>query len=141
MDRAALDCAIAFGISCGGYCPKGRLAEDGQIAAHYPMTEASRPDYELRTQLNVEHSDATIIIYFDALMGGTELTQQCCRRLKKPYLLVNADVNSVDQAVLDIQRFLINNDIHCINIAGPRASEQPVAYTYTRMLLFRVWSL
>ena len=30
-DRAALDFAIAHGIAHGGWCPRGRLAEDGQI--------------------------------------------------------------------------------------------------------------
>jgi hypothetical protein len=30
-DRAALDFAIARGIPHGGWCPRGRLAEDGTI--------------------------------------------------------------------------------------------------------------
>jgi len=31
VDRAALDAAIALGIPVGGWCPKGRRAEDGTI--------------------------------------------------------------------------------------------------------------
>ncbi|MGD9687665.1 MAG: putative molybdenum carrier protein, partial [Desulfobacter sp.] len=31
VDRAGLDAARAAGIPIGGYCPKGRLAEDGEI--------------------------------------------------------------------------------------------------------------
>jgi hypothetical protein len=33
-DRAALDWALSRGIECGGWCPKGRKAEDGRIAAN-----------------------------------------------------------------------------------------------------------
>ena len=33
VDRAALDVALSLGIPCGGWCPKGRLAEDGSIAS------------------------------------------------------------------------------------------------------------
>jgi hypothetical protein len=34
-DRAALDWAIKHGIAHGGWCPKGRRAEDGPIDAKY----------------------------------------------------------------------------------------------------------
>ena len=36
VDRAALDAAVASGIPVGGWCPKGRLAEDGAISRHLP---------------------------------------------------------------------------------------------------------
>ncbi len=32
VDRAALDVAIKFHIPHGGFCPKGRTAEDGVIS-------------------------------------------------------------------------------------------------------------
>ncbi|HPN84875.1 MAG TPA: putative molybdenum carrier protein, partial [Victivallales bacterium] len=38
-DRGGLDAAIALGIPHGGYCPKGRLAEDGTVPAKYNLTE------------------------------------------------------------------------------------------------------
>ena len=38
-DRAALDWALYRGIECGGWCPKGRKAEDGPIAKRYPLIE------------------------------------------------------------------------------------------------------
>ena len=31
VDRAALDVALELGIPCGGWCPRGRKAEDGPI--------------------------------------------------------------------------------------------------------------
>jgi len=53
VDRAALDVAMEVGIPCGGWCPKGRRAEDGRIPAHYPLQEASSKEYPLRTRLNL----------------------------------------------------------------------------------------
>ena len=53
VDRAALDVAMELGIPCGGWCPKGRRAEDGRIPGHYPLQEASSKEYPLRTRLNV----------------------------------------------------------------------------------------
>lgn len=38
-DRAALDWAIAHGIPHGGWCPPGRMAEDGVIDARYKLSE------------------------------------------------------------------------------------------------------
>jgi len=34
VDRAALHVALELGIPCGGWCPKGRKAEDGTISGH-----------------------------------------------------------------------------------------------------------
>jgi hypothetical protein len=38
-DRAALDWAIFRDIPHGGWCPKGRKAEDGKIPLEYQLTE------------------------------------------------------------------------------------------------------
>jgi len=39
-DRAALDWAIQNQIPHGGWCAKGRRAEDGRIPARYQLREA-----------------------------------------------------------------------------------------------------
>lgn len=49
VDRAALDVAIKLNIPVGGWCPKGRKAEDGTIDAKYPLRETKTSDYETRT--------------------------------------------------------------------------------------------
>ncbi len=49
-DRAALDFAIAHGIPHGGWCPQGRLAEDGTIDARYRLKETPSADYPQRTE-------------------------------------------------------------------------------------------
>jgi hypothetical protein len=45
VDRAALDAALELNIPCGGWCPKGRKAEDGPIDARYPLAETPSASY------------------------------------------------------------------------------------------------
>src|SRR2546426_4775322 len=51
VDRAALDVALELGVPAGGWCPKGRKAEDGSLAPRYPLTETDRKS----TRLNSSH--------------------------------------------------------------------------------------
>ena len=49
-DRAALDVALTLSLPIGGWCPKGRRAEDGMIPDRYPLTETPEADYDTRTR-------------------------------------------------------------------------------------------
>ena len=60
MDRAALDAALALGLPCGGWCPRGRLAEDGPIDPRYPLRETPSGDYRQRTEWNGRDADGTL---------------------------------------------------------------------------------
>ena len=53
VDRAALDAAISLGLEHGGFCPKGRIAEDGIIPVEYKMDEMDTEEYFARTMKNV----------------------------------------------------------------------------------------
>ena len=44
VDRAALDAAMAAKFPCGGWCPRGRKAEDGRISERYPLYEMPDAD-------------------------------------------------------------------------------------------------
>ena len=75
-DRAALDWAIEHSISHGGWCPKGRMAENGKIDSRYQLEETPSQDYAQRTQWNVRDSDATLIFSIGQnLLGGSLLTK------------------------------------------------------------------
>ena len=130
-DRAALDAALQTGTECGGWCPEGRLAEDGTILPRYPLSELKGAGYKERTLQNVIDSDGTVIIYFDTLSGGTEQTLLFCLNQKKPYLLIDATELSPELAVERIHKFVAGNSIATLNIAGPRASDEALAYAYT----------
>ena len=45
VDRAGLDAAMEAGIPVGGYCPKGRLSEDGTVPECYPLIELTCGGY------------------------------------------------------------------------------------------------
>ena len=46
VDRAALNVGLALGLPVGGWCPKGRRAEDGVIPDRYPLMETPEADYD-----------------------------------------------------------------------------------------------
>ena len=131
VDRAALDVALQTGIECGGWCPEGRLAEDGAIPILYRLTELKGGGYNARTKQNVIDSDGTIIIYFDTISGGTKQTLLFCLKLKKPYLLIDATKLLPEYAAERIYKFVVINSLAILNVAGPRASSVPIAYNYT----------
>ena len=135
VDRAALDVALELAIPCGGWCPEGHLAEDGVIASYYPLKELAGGDYIRRTLRNVSDSDATVIIYFDRLEGGTELTVEFCNQEAKPVLTIDANAVQFSSAVDEVLGFTRRLQPETLNIAGPRASKQPDAYAYTKALL------
>jgi hypothetical protein len=121
-DRAGLDAAMAAGIPVGGYCPKGRLAEDGTIPDRYPLTELIKGAYSARTEKNVVESDGTLILNIGKVTGGTKLTLEYAKRHNKPYLVVQLDSTVQADAT---QNWLDSNNIHVLNIAGPRESKCP----------------
>lgn len=135
-DRAALDWAIARGIAHGGWCPRGRRAEDGLIAPRYALIETPSRDYEQRTRWNVRDSDGTLIVSRSpTLTGGSAFTARCAERLAQPYLHVHPGADD-PQA---IRAFLERHRIRTLNVAGPRASTEPQIYDYVTEVLERVF--
>ena len=134
VDRAALDFAIANGISHGGYCPKGRKAEDGVIPSCYQLTETDSEGYRQRTRLNVEASDATLILNLGPLDGGTLETRRIAERLAKPVKVVQLEValDESDERLTSTVTWLRDHGVKALNVAGPRESKRPGAYRLAR---------
>ena len=44
VDIAALDVALELKITCGGWCPRGRISEVGRIPDKYPLKETKSDD-------------------------------------------------------------------------------------------------
>ncbi|MCB1905041.1 MAG: putative molybdenum carrier protein [Gammaproteobacteria bacterium] len=135
VDRAALDAALAAGIRAGGWCPEGRKAEDGRISDNYPLQELPGADYLQRTERNVADSDATLIIHFGQVQGGTARTLEFCKTWCKPHLLIDGTRLSEAEAVGQIAEFIDREEVLRLNVAGPRASGEPQAYRYTLQTL------
>lgn len=131
VDRAALDAAIELGIEHGGWCPRGRKAEDGPIDARYDLRETDSRQYHVRTRRNVLDSDATLILCLGKLTGGTELTRRYAEEHDRPLLVV--DLEEADPK--EIVAWLKENGIETLNVAGPRESTAPGVYEQARLLL------
>lgn len=137
VDRAALDVAIELEIPHGGWCPKGRLAEDGPIPACYQLVETDQPEYSVRTERNVLDSDGTLIFYKERLQRGTLLTNRLAKMHGKPHLRVRLDH---PVSILSIQKWIRQSRIESLNVAGPRESSQPGIHTTVVKLLRRVFT-
>lgn len=135
VDRAALDAAEQAGMERGGWCPRGRAAEDGVIPSHYPLRETPSDDPAERTAWNILDTDATLILAPGLLAGGTALTAEIATRRGRPLLVV--DPRRGDPAeVREWLRSLPGPVL--LNIAGPRESEVPGIYREARLFLASV---
>ncbi|MCI0641796.1 MAG: putative molybdenum carrier protein [Gemmataceae bacterium] len=121
VDRAALDAALELGLECGGFCPKGRRAENGPIPKRYKLEETATEHYPERTKANVLAADATLILTRDKPDGGTALTLRLAKKHKKPVKTVNLMRPLPPQAV---RRWIADKGVSILNIAGPRESTQ-----------------
>lgn len=135
VDRGALDAAIALGIKHGGWCPRGRRAEDGVIPSRYQQRETDSASYHVRTEQNVIDSDATLIITRGALRGGTALTVRLAEKHGRPCRVVDLE-GEVD--IESIRHWLRVQHASRLNIAGPRESSSRGVGQQARLLLVEV---
>ncbi|MFO1113675.1 MAG: putative molybdenum carrier protein [Rhodospirillales bacterium] len=131
VDRAALDAAMAHGIACGGWVPRGRRAEDGRLPPRYPLRETRSSAYAERTRLNVRDADATLILTRGRSSGGTALTidlpASCGGRISSSIL-----------PPMPIRRQRGHGSPPCrcvLNVAGPRESGCPGIFEEARAFL------
>ena len=128
VDRAALDAALEIGLPCGGWCPKGRKAEDGRIDDRYPLVETPSGGYSQRTRWNVRDSNATLILTWGRPTGGTLLTADECRKVGKPCFVIDlADETNMAEGVPAAREWIAATD-GILNVAGSRASEHVGVY-------------
>jgi len=123
VDRGALDAALDAAFPCGGWCPEGRLAEDGAIAARYPLVELPGSGYEERTRRNVLDSGGTAILHSGVLEGGTRMTVEHCTRYARAHVLIDASIWTPKRAAREIAAFVEREGVAVLNVAGPRASK------------------
>ncbi len=133
VDRAALDVALEFKIACGGWCPKGRKAEDGTIDSIYPLQETPLGDYSQRTEWNVRDADGVLIFSYGKPTGGTALALEFSRKHLKPCIVIDLEKEQDKRAFI---QWLKENDIKNLNIGGPRESHKlGIIYARSRAML------
>jgi len=124
VDRAVLDIAIKWGLPYRGWCPAGRLAEDGRIPEGYLLRETPTADPMERTIWNIRDSDGLLIFGDLDRSEGTRLARCTAIDLNRPVF------HSGFQGQIEpVFHWLQALNGGAVNVAGPRESEQPGVYT------------
>jgi len=140
-DRAALDAAIELGLQHGGWLPRGRKTEDGTLPEKYDLMELESENYRHRTEKNVTESDGTLIVAFGPLTGGTALTESLAIKHDRSLLVLDLEEIDQAQAKAAVEKWLTQQKISLLNVAGPRASGEPRIYAAVKNLLLAIdWS-
>ena len=133
VDQAALRAAASLRVAIGGWCPPGRLSEDGAIPAIFPLTETPADRSPLapgvprsqRTEWNVRDSDGTLLLLpgdLDLADPGTRWTADCAAHYRKPLLIADpADLADVPR----VRHWIEARGIKTLNLAGPSESFSP----------------
>ena len=125
-----------------GWCPRGRRAEDGPIDERYQLRETESAKYDKRTRRNVQDSDGTVVFTIaEEATGGTGLTVRLAHAEGKPLLHLAQQRHqkpgtaaAIKADAERLKEFVIEYDIGRLNVAGPRASQEPTVASY-------VWSV
>jgi len=134
VDRAALEWALDAGIECGGWCPAGRIAEDGPIDGRFPLDETPGEGYSQRTEWNVRDSDGTVLFSKSPeITGGTKLTKKFASKWRRPCLVI-AEESSTNPETL-LKAFIEEHFIETLNVAGPRESTEAGLTAFVREVL------
>lgn len=135
VDRAALDWAIQNEVPHGGWCPSGRLAEDGTLDTLYDLKETLSDGYRQRTKQNVIDSDGTLILNVGELSDGTLATLKFTDKFEKPCLVIQLDGAGEADNVRLVIEWVRRHGIRILNLAGPRESKRPGIYQATLAFL------
>jgi Circularly permutated YpsA SLOG family len=151
-DRGGLDAALEVGLEIGGRAPSRFRAADGVIPERYRlhMTAIDECSYAARTRLNVEESDATLVVSFagwDRLSPGTAMTVREAQRAKKPCRhawLPGGRFPGADRfagVAEQLAEWVLGNRVATLNVAGPRESKEPGIQLATRQVVAEVLDL
>ncbi len=123
-DIAGLDAAMALGLDYGGSIPKGRKTEDGTLPDKYDkIVELETTSYPVRTEENIVDSDATVIFTYNKLGSGSALTVRFARKHGKPFLRINLQKRTDDEACTLISEWLDKVKPSVLNVTGSRESQ------------------
>ena len=135
VDRAALDVAFEKGLPRGGWCTRGRRAEDGTLDIRYPLIETPSEEYSQRTEWNARDSDGTLVLTRGTPTEGTAFTIEIAKKLEKPCLVLDLAEAPKESAVT---AWAADHNVRVLNVAGPRESKCPGIYAQAAEFLRKV---
>src|SRR5215510_7209740 len=89
-DHGGLVAARELGFETGGTAPEGWLTENGpeeELLRSFGLVECDQKGFSARTRRNVEIASATLLVGHYRT-GGSRLTYQEARQIKKPLFLL-----------------------------------------------------
>jgi len=159
VDQGALAAALDCGIQIGGHVPRGFRTEagDNTIPAWCApfMTESRSAAYPLRTRLNVENSDATLVIVMRALRRstGSQMTVNRAVNANKPLLIVEFELGIEENANIIAQWWhtlrpptenyegrVASATSQVLNVAGNRESRAYGMFDYSCALMVHAFN-
>jgi len=116
VDRIGLEVGKELGIETGGVAPKGYRTEKGPDTSlkEFGLTEDASSGYTSRTLKNLKTADGTVL-FGDMKSPGSKQTINNLEKNNKPYI--------VNPTAKDLQKFLTDNNIKVLNVAGNRGSK------------------
>lgn len=131
-DQAGLMAAFKMGIKTGGTAPDGWYTENGANPLLELLGLDAAGDYRSRTIKNVTNSTGTVLITNSPNSPGSKLTRNEATRQGKPFYQITTDVMHnrlaagldikalVLAASAELQLFIVEHKIECLNVAGNR---------------------
>lgn len=120
VDQVALTVARSMGFETGGYAPKGWKTAEGPCPelAEFGLIECISEDYAVRTELNVEHSTATVW-FGRTSTPGYVCTLRAVHKHGRPFI--------TNPTAQKLTYWLWKNHVEVLNVAGNRYLENPTA--------------
>ena len=124
IDILGVKLAKEYGLPTGGTIgmyPNGKYvieADDAIDRSQFGFTTTDNTYYPYRTSQNVQNSDGTIYFKTDDDSRGYQATRREAMKYNKPFLENPASVD-------DAYKFITDNNIKTLNIAGNRGSKLP----------------
>jgi hypothetical protein len=96
------------------------------IGGQYQLVETPSASYLQRTEWNVRDSDATVVFTIAPMLtGGSKRTAEFAEKHRKPWIHLAQRSSSYEIPALKLQRFVEENGVQVLNVAGTRASKEP----------------
>ena len=99
------------------------------------QTGADQAALDFAIENNILDSDGTLIVSHGKIKGGTALTRKLAKKHRTPWIFIDLNKTSPLEANNQLQDWVKLNDIHEMNVAGARASKDPVIYNAVKNLL------
>lgn len=137
-DIAGLVVAKKSNLATGGTMPKGFKTLRGpqpDYAAIFGIEEHASQSYVPRTHKNVKESNATLRLAYNFGSAGEICTLNAINRYGKLYLDVNL---AKPQPAMDVAKWILENNIETLNIAGNSEQTAPGTYESVKQYLTEV---